>query len=284
MAGLGNRNAAWKTAIDGRVSSGGQLGLAYLQGLASQYGIPLSRLTAFASKQGYQVGAKAQAATAPAAPAAPSAPVTDYERVSLKDIGSLQSYLASQLPYGSAGVNTSAQSPFGARAADVPGLKQLSDFMGVKKINSEKEIRNALNILGGIQSPIPAALAPRAGVTSYNSLNDYLKILGGGAMGSGSAGGGSNANPGGTQINPAGNSGGRGGRSDSYSPEIPTMPDPPEFQYTPGGPGASVDGSATSFRRKRSSARMAGLTTKGTGQFKISGQTSKSSGLNIGTP
>lgn len=284
MAGVGNRNAAWKTAIDGRAASGGQLGLAYLEGLSSQYGIPLSQLTAFASKQGYQVGAKAQAATTPAAPTTPSAPATDYERVSLKDIGSLQSYLTGKLPNGG-GLLGSIRPTFGANPEDVPGLRQLSDFMGVKNINSEKEIRNALNILGGIQSPMPAALAPRAGVTNYNSLNDYLKILGGGAMGSGSAGGGSNANPGGTPINPTGTGGGgRGGRGDSYSPEIPTMPDAPEFQYTPGGPGASVDGSATSFRRKRSSARMAGLTTKGTGQFKISGQTTRSSGLNIGTP
>ena len=49
-----------------------------------------------------------------------------------------------------------------------------------------------------------------------------------------------------------------------------------------GGPGSVLDGGATGFRRKRSSARMAGLTNKGTSQLKITGQTSKSSGLNIG--
>ena len=49
-----------------------------------------------------------------------------------------------------------------------------------------------------------------------------------------------------------------------------------------GGPGSSLDGGATGFRRKRSSGRMAGLTNKGTSQLKITGQNSKSSGLNIG--
>ena len=49
-----------------------------------------------------------------------------------------------------------------------------------------------------------------------------------------------------------------------------------------GGPGSSLDGGATGFRRKRSSGRMAGLTNKGTSQLKITGQNTKSSGLNIG--
>jgi hypothetical protein len=50
----------------------------------------------------------------------------------------------------------------------------------------------------------------------------------------------------------------------------------------PGGAGSYVDGNATGFRRRRSSARTAGLTSKGTSQFKIGGQTARSSGLNIG--
>lgn len=84
-----------------------------------------------------------------------------------------------------------------------------------------------------------------------------------------------------------------------YNPEY--QPDPlvpeedltlPEFNsdlptstastYSPGGIGSAVDGGATGFRRKKSSSRLAGLTTKGTSQFKIAGQNSKSSGLNIG--
>ena len=66
------------------------------------------------------------------------------------------------------------------------------------------------------------------------------------------------------------------------APEPPAPPPPPQF--SPGGVGATLDGNASGFRRKKSSARMSGLTTKGTGRFKISGagQSSSSSGLNIG--
>lgn len=65
----------------------------------------------------------------------------------------------------------------------------------------------------------------------------------------------------------------------SFNINMPAAPPP---QYAPGGAGAVVDGNATGFKRKKSSARMAGLTSKGTSQFKISGQSAKSSGLNIG--
>ena len=63
---------------------------------------------------------------------------------------------------------------------------------------------------------------------------------------------------------------------DSRTPELPPQ------MFAPGGMGAGVDGNAAGFRRKKSSARMAGMTSKGTGQFKITGQSGKSSGLNIG--
>lgn len=64
-------------------------------------------------------------------------------------------------------------------------------------------------------------------------------------------------------------------------PEI-NFPAAPPQQFAAGGMSAGVDGGASGFRRKKSSARKAGLTSKGTGQFKITGQSSKSSGLNIG--
>ena len=49
------------------------------------------------------------------------------------------------------------------------------------------------------------------------------------------------------------------------------------------GQNASVDGNALGFTRAKSSARKAGLTTKGTSRLRITrGQTSASSGLNIG--
>jgi hypothetical protein len=64
-------------------------------------------------------------------------------------------------------------------------------------------------------------------------------------------------------------------------PEI-KFPEMAPQMFAPGGAGAGVDGNAAGFRRKKSSARMAGMTSKGTGQFKITGQSGKSSGLNIG--
>jgi hypothetical protein len=71
------------------------------------------------------------------------------------------------------------------------------------------------------------------------------------------------------------------GAGSDEMPEI-KFPEMPPQMFAPGGVGAGVDGNAGGFRRKKSSARMAGLTSKGTGQFKITGQSGKSSGLNIG--
>ena len=96
------------------------------------------------------------------------------------------------------------------------------------------------------------------------------------SLGGGGNGGGGNRNGGGM--------GGRGS-SEGYGGDSVFMPEAPESasaQYMPGGAGSYVDGNATGFRRRRSSARTAGLTSKGTSQFKIGGQTSRSSGLNIG--
>lgn len=45
----------------------------------------------------------------------------------------------------------------------------------------------------------------------------------------------------------------------------------------------SISDSVTSFRRKKSNAKSTGLTSKGTSQFKIGGQSTASSGLNIGS-
>lgn len=64
--------------------------------------------------------------------------------------------------------------------------------------------------------------------------------------------------------------------------QLGDMMKPADPMQAVGGPGSALDSGATGFRRKRSSARMAGLTNKGTSSLKITGQTSKSSGLNIG--
>lgn len=72
------------------------------------------------------------------------------------------------------------------------------------------------------------------------------------------------------------------GFTDSGSSGVPDNSSIPDPKFSPGGSGFGTDSGLTSFRRKRSSRALAGLTTKGPGQLKISGQSSKSSGLNIG--
>lgn len=61
----------------------------------------------------------------------------------------------------------------------------------------------------------------------------------------------------------------------------PTPPPPPP-EYAPGGIGAALNNNSTGFRRKKSSSRESGSTTKGTSVFKISKNQTPSSGLNIG--
>jgi hypothetical protein len=63
----------------------------------------------------------------------------------------------------------------------------------------------------------------------------------------------------------------------------PTTKDEPDNMFAvSGGTGSSVDGTATSFRRKKSAARSSGLTSRGTGQFRNSLKVGSASGINIG--
>lgn len=73
------------------------------------------------------------------------------------------------------------------------------------------------------------------------------------------------------------------GYGSSASGSTATDPAPsPAMQFMPGGMGSSVDGGATGFRRKKSSARAAGLTTKGSGRLRINRGSTGATGLNIG--
>ena len=77
-------------------------------------------------------------------------------------------------------------------------------------------------------------------------------------------------------ITPGGNTTGSGGlEAASAAPADPYM-------MGPGGMSSDLDGAAKGFRRNKSSARKAGMTTKGTGQFKISMAQGAKSGLNTG--
>ena len=80
-----------------------------------------------------------------------------------------------------------------------------------------------------------------------------------------------------SSITPGGNSTNSGGlAAASASPAA----DP--FMMGPGGMSSDLDGAAKGFRKNRSSARKAGMTTKGTGQFKNSMAQGTKTGLNIG--
>lgn len=121
----------------------------------------------------------------------------NYARLDLADAGKL----AQRLTIGNA-------FPGGAKSLQkLPGYQQLADYMGVKQINSPKEVKKALGILGGASNSWATAQAsrPGSGVSNYNSLNDYLKVLG----------------PGATKTTP------------KPSPTDTTPPPPPAPTYTP---------------------------------------------------
>ena len=73
---------------------------------------------------------------------------------------------------------------------------------------------------------------------------------------------------------------GTGGGGDT--PVLPLPEDKIDPIAVSGGTGSTVDGGATSFRRRKSSARAAGLTSRGTGQFRNSLKVGSASGVNIG--
>lgn len=281
MAGLGNRNADWKSAIDSYVSGGGQLGLSYLQGLSSQYNVPYDTIVGFINKNGYKMGAKAAAAASTPTQTAPAFNPGNYDSFKLSGVSGLTDYLNSLNGKTLSGNALSIMA--GHAGAYKPVLKMLSNYMGVKNINSKSEIKQALSILGGANNSLAQAISPRAGIKSYDSLNDYLKVLGGGVGRSTSAA----TNPG--QGAGMGTAAGGGAGKDtaamdsgySYKPETITDPTPP--QYTPGGGNAALDGGATGMRARRSKWRTTGKTSKGTSNLKIMGQTGSSSGINTAT-
>jgi hypothetical protein len=150
-----------------------------------------------------------------------------------------------------------------------------------------KEMRNADRMTAGRMAYNKGVGGTYLGRTANTLLNQKGEMrnkpvnLSRGALslggGKGNGGGGGNRNGGGM--------GGGGGSSEGYGGDSVSMPEATassSTQYMPGGTGSYVDGNATGFRRRRSSARIAGLTSKGTSQFKIGGQTARSSGLNIG--
>jgi hypothetical protein len=177
-----------------------------------------------------------------------------------------------------------------ARNPTADDLK-IAGSLGIKKINSANDWKQINDYRAQFEKtkgdPFYTQVAKSLGIKSYDSTNDYaqvLKKLTGGLTSTAGA-----AAPASAAPTPE--------AAPVYKPEplvaapveAPQMPmstssqsSSTEQKYSPGGSSAALEGGAMGFRRRKSSARLAGLTSKGTSRFKINGQTSTSSGLNIG--
>lgn len=75
---------------------------------------------------------------------------------------------------------------------------------------------------------------------------------------------------------------GKDSKGEDVKIDVPNVPDPPNFQFTPGGVSSTVNSQATGFKSKLSSLKIKGLASLGTGIFKSTGQNKFANGLNIG--
>jgi hypothetical protein len=159
--------------------------------------------------------------------------------------------------------------------------------LGIKKIDNPAELTRIDNYIAAFEKtktdPVYTQAAKGLGIKDYNSVNDYAQVVN--KLSGGPAPKVATPAPAAPPPPP----------TPAYTPKplvaapeeppppaaVP-LPPPPEQKFSPGGSSSELEGGAMGFRRKKSSARLAGLTTKGTSQFKINGQTAKSSGLNIG--
>lgn len=110
--------------------------------------------------------------------------------------------------------------------------------------------------------------SPQVQVKPKNNVNSGYYGAGDGTGGGTGGGGG-------------GGAGGGGGGGGGEIPPLTPLPEEKDPIAVNGGTGSLVDGGATSFRRRRSSARLAGQTSRGTGQLRIS-PVGSASGINIG--
>lgn len=168
----------------------------------------------------------------------------------------------------------------GARNPTADDLK-IAQAIGLRSIDSANDWRQIDNYRTQFQrsqtDPLYRQTARNLGIQDYNSANDYRQVLN-------RLAGGPVNRPSSSTNTPSGPSGPSqpAVQQPTTSNEVPP-PSLPEPRFSPGGMGSDVDsGAANGFRRRKSSARIAGLTTKGTSQFKINGQSARSSGLNIG--
>jgi hypothetical protein len=257
--------AEWQFNIDKRVQAGRNLGSGFASDLTTKYGISISDIQKYAEANKYQLSKDIAGSSSSSSSSSSAFPTPDQTRFTLQkyqdkyaaDFAKQHGYsltpgkglsIVNQLDYTLGGWTGSA-------SMDRDRGGGTTYFYGTTPTTGKPTNTSGLNIRGdgikgdGIKGD---GIPGRPGMPSY----------GGGSYGGG------------------GGMGGGGGGDVSPVDPAPALAAPNTFR--PGGPGSFMSESATGFRRRRSSSRMAGLTNKGTSQFKIGGQTARSSGLNIG--
>lgn len=248
MKGDGIRGkTAWQKNIDYRVQSGRRLGPGFTSDLSTKYGIGLSDIQSYASRNNYNLMTQAAPQTNPVP-----------QNQIFSNAAAAQSWAR----------NWAKENGYSLKPG--PGMSivnQLDYKLGGGKLGS---VSDQTFYLYGKSYP---GGGNTGGTKPPRSNNSGLNIRGDGIKGDGIKGDGIPGRPG-TPI--------MSGGGDPTPTPTPT-PAPSEIaSFGPGGPNALLGGNALGFRRKRSSAQASGLSRAGTSQFKISGQTARSSGLNIG--
>jgi hypothetical protein len=159
------------------------------------------------------------------------------------------------------------------------GINMFLPNQGAKKILTWNGLNadgsaNALTINKQGSSPFSIYSNKQKDGTPYGqwtTSKSVQKRMGGGSDG---VGGGDATAPS-SPLSIGGSSGGDSSFSNSSSSST-------DYGTPFAGVDSAIGDSVTSFRRKKSKAKMSGLTSKGTSQFKIGGQSNKSSGLNLG--
>ena len=257
----------WQFNIDKRVTSGRTLGSGFASDLTKKYGISLSDIQRYAGANKYQLSKDIAGSSGSSSSSSSSFPKPDQTRFTL------QKY----------------QDKYAADFAKQHGYS-LTPGKGLSIVNQLDYTLGGWN--GNGQGGSVSMDADRGGGTTYfygttpttgkPTKTSGLNIKGDGIKGDGIKGDGIPGRPGMPSYGGGSYGGGGGGGGGSVSPVDPAPALSASNTFRPGGPGSFMSQSATGFRRRRSSSRMAGLTNKGTSQFKIGGQTARSSGLNIG--
>lgn len=152
-------------------------------------------------------------------------------------------------------------------------VNMAAKYLGINQVNKPEEMRRINDLLAGADSSWARAKAAKSGIKKYDSYNDYFQLLG-----------------------PSPNERNRGpigpAPSSSPSPGINSMEDEPLFpeitiklpEEKPVpimGVGEDLASTATGFKTRRSSRRMASSAAQGYGSMTIAPKNTYGVGLNV---